>query len=101
MQIINKNDQGYGMTLAVLNIPSCEEIDFNTLEKSKSTWKVDYFEVREHNTQVVFYWRFLKPNETKEQIQFTFKKYDSAACIWRPHKAYLYYDEDGSQVWKK
>lgn len=88
------------MTLGVIHIPACEEIDFNALEKQKTTGKVDYFEVREHNTEVVFYWRSLKPNEEKTAIVSTFIKYDHESCITRPHKAYLYYDEDGSQVWK-
>jgi len=60
------------MTLGVVHVGSCEEIDFNFLEKIKSTGKVDYFEVREHNTEVVFYWRSLKPSETKEATVITF-----------------------------
>ena len=88
------------MVLGVAHIPSCEEVDFNALEKMKTTGKVDYFEVREHNTEVVFYWKSLKPSETKEATVITFQKYENEACIQRPHKAYLYYDEDGSQVWR-
>jgi len=84
------------MVLGVAHIPSCEEIDFNALEKMKTTGKVDHFEVWEHNSEVVFYWKALKPSETKEATVITFQKYEYETCVPRPHKAYLYYDEDGS-----
>ena len=100
VSIHNKDaDVGKGMLIAMIRIPSCQEVDYNWLERLQSSEKIAYFEVLNDNTDVVIYWRSMNPNETKNvQIQMT-QVYEADSCIYRPSEAYLYYDEDGSIVW--
>lgn len=100
VKLRNKDaDNGKGMTLAIIRVPSCQEIDFNSLERLQNQNKVSYFEVLNGNTDVVLYWRSMEPGEIKEVKLSMTQVYANTMCIFRPSKAYLYYDEDGSQVW--
>jgi uncharacterized protein YfaS (alpha-2-macroglobulin family) len=90
---------GKGMALAVIRIPSCQEVDYNSLERLQNQGKVAYFEVFNGNTDVVLYWRALEAGESKQVKIAMTQLYDSDLCIFRPSEAYLYYDVDGSQVW--
>ena len=53
------------MTIAIIRVPSCLDIDFNGLERIKNNGFIDYYEVRNANSEIVLYWRGLLPNETK------------------------------------
>ena len=98
-RIQNKDQEnGKGMTLAIIRIPSCQEIDYNSLERLQNQNKVSYFEVFNGNTDVVLYWKSLKAGEVKEVSLSMTQTYNTDMCIFRPSKAYLYYDEDGSEV---
>jgi len=100
VRLQNKDqDNGKGMTLAIVRIPSCQEIDYNSLERLQNENKISYFEVFNGNSEVVLYWRSLQPGDVKEVSLSMTQSYNSDLCITRPSKAYLYYDEDGSQVW--
>lgn len=100
VKLTNKDSEvGKGMTIANVRIPSCLEVDYNWLEKLKSSKKIAYFEVLNDNTDVILYWRSMNPDETKQvNIQMS-QAYKSNMCIFRPSRAYLYYDEQGSEVW--
>ena len=66
------SDNGKGMTLAIIRIPSCMEVDFNSLERLQHENKVSNFEVLNGNTDVVLYWRSLEPGELKKvDLQMT------------------------------
>ena len=66
VSIHNKDaDVGKGMLIAMIRIPSCQEVDYNWLERLQSSEKIAYFEVLNDNTDVVIYWRSMNPNETK------------------------------------
>ena len=87
------------MAVAVLRVPSCAEAAHNLLEKLVESGEVDYYEVLNHGSDVVFYWRSLQPLEKKKVNATLVKRFEGSKCRERPHKAYLYYDEEGTEVW--
>ena len=102
LNIRNKDtDNGKGMLISVIRVPSCQEVSFNSLERLQSENKIAYFEVLNGNTDVVLYWRNMSPGETKEAQVVMTQVYTGDMCIYRPSKSYLYYDEDGSEVWSE
>jgi hypothetical protein len=62
---IIRPDGGLGMVLAILRIPACLQIDFNFLEGLKRNKIVDYYEVQNYNSEIVLYWRQMRPLEVK------------------------------------
>lgn len=58
-------DGGLGMTLAVVRVPACLTIDFNYLEALKRNKIVDFYEVRNYNSEIVLYWRQMRGAEVK------------------------------------
>lgn len=54
-----------GMILAIVRVPACLGIDFNYLEGLKRNKMVDFYEVRNANSEIVIYWRQMQPKETK------------------------------------
>lgn len=45
------------MTVAIIRLPSCLQLDFNFLENMKRNRVVDFYEVRNYNSELVLYWR--------------------------------------------
>lgn len=100
LKLTNKDAaNGKGMLIAMVRVPSCQEVNFNALERLQNENKVAYFEVLNGNTDVVLYWRSINPGETKDVKLTMTHTVAGDQCIFRPSKAYLYYDEDGSEVW--
>ena len=58
---------------------------------------IAYYEVRNLNSEIVLYWRFMAPGEVKNfNLQFI-QRY-TGKCYQKPHTAYLYYNDD-APVW--
>ena len=53
------------MVVAIFRVPSCLEINFNALDMLQNNDIVDFYEVRNFNTEVVLYWREFRPLEKK------------------------------------
>lgn len=53
------------MSVVIIRVPSCLDINFDYLEKLKLNMEVDQYEVLHSNTEIVFYFRQLKPSELK------------------------------------
>lgn len=100
MQVINLNsDEVQGMVVAKIRIPSCQQPDFETLERLQKEGDISYFELLNYNTEIILYWRGLDKGQTKEVTISMIRKYKSEHCVERPSKAYLYYDSEGSEIW--
>ena len=54
------------MVIVEINIPSCSEIDLNILEFLVKQNKVDYYEIRNNESQIVLYWRGMQQNSSNE-----------------------------------
>lgn len=61
------------MTIIELNIPSCAILNLNNLEDIKKTGSIDFYEIRDFNSKLVFYFRGLRDFEKKE-IEFSLIK---------------------------
>lgn len=57
IELVNQQNEKQGMTLIEVNLPSCVQIDLNQLEDLKRGNYVDYYELRNWNSQLVFYLR--------------------------------------------
>ena len=90
-------DGGLGMVLATVRIPSCLNIDWNYLEGLKRNKLVDFYEVRNFNSEIVFYWRQLRGGETKTLNVDLIQRY-AGQCMQKPHTAYPYYNND-QPIW--
>ena len=91
-------DGGMGMVVSVVRIPSCLQIDFNFLEGLKRNKIVDFYEVKNFNTEIVLYWRQMRPGEVKNLSIDLIQRY-SGVCAQKPHNAYPYYNND-QPVWQ-
>lgn len=88
---------GLGMTLAIVRVPACLQIDFNYLEGLKRNRKVDFYEVRNFNSEIVLYWRQMYPGEKKTISVDLVQRY-AGSCLQKPHTAYPYYNND-QPIW--
>jgi hypothetical protein len=88
---------GLGMTVAILRVPSCLIINFDFLEGIKRNGIVDFYEVRNKNTEIVLYWRQMAPGEVKTFTIDLIQRYNGG-CMQKPHTAYPYYNDD-QPVW--
>jgi len=94
-----KSDGALGMTVAIFRVPSCLEINFNLLDEMKANKVYDYYEVRNFNSDIAFYWRQFKNNEAKD-FNLDFLQAFAGECYQQPHNAYLYYNNDQPK-WSK
>ena len=90
-------DGGLGMVLAIVRVPACLQIDFNYLEALKRNRVVDFYEVRSFNSEIVLYWRQMRPAEVKN-VQVDLVQRYSGSCLQKPHTAYPYYNND-QPIW--
>jgi hypothetical protein len=49
------------MVVGIVRIPACLQIDFNFLEGLKRNKVVDFYEVQNFNSEIVLYWRQMRP----------------------------------------
>lgn len=85
------------MVVAIVRVPACLQIDFNYLEAVKRNRLVDFYEVRNYNSEIVLYWRQMRPAEVKT-LQVDLVQRYSGACLQKPHTAYPYYNDD-QPIW--
>ncbi|CDW79846.1 a-macroglobulin complement component [Stylonychia lemnae] len=85
--------KGIGMTIAALSVPACLQIDFNALETLKRNQNFAQYEVRNYNSEIVFYWRALDKNQLKS-FSLSFTQRYAGTCQSKPQYAYIYYNDD-------
>jgi hypothetical protein len=73
-------DGGLGMVVGIVRVPACLQIDFNYLEGLKRNRLVDFYEVRNFNSEIVFYWRQMMGGETKT-LKVNFVQRYSGSCL--------------------
>jgi hypothetical protein len=97
----NKAATEQGMAVIEFNRPSCYDFNINDLEVMRSKGDVDYYEVLHDGKTLVFYFRGLKAHETKSLSLSLVKRFAESSCKDRASSAYLYYDKDGSLLYRK
>jgi len=64
------------MVVVIFRVPSCFTISYQMLNQLKSSGTISAYEVKNSNTEIVFYWRQLIPGEVKTfQVSFV-KEYE-------------------------
>lgn len=97
----NKSFENQGMVMLGIHKPSYSRLNLNDLNQLVSSGMVDFYEIRDDSSLILFYWRELESEEEKTiQLvlvsQFKFVKRDPVFV-----EAYLYYDKEGSIVTQK
>ncbi len=81
--------------------PSCLDFNINDLENMRLEEVIDYFEILEDNSKLVFYWRGMKKNERKN-FQFSLnRRFTLNDCFERTGQIYLYYDKKETVLYKR
>lgn len=101
VQITNNKQEDVGMVTYEFNKPSCSDFNINDLDNMVKRQIIDYYEIRNENSQVAIYFRGMRKNSTREFTVSVVKRYTQTACKERIHLAYLYYDKDGSLLYVK
>jgi hypothetical protein len=71
--------RGLLMVVAVFRVPSCMAINFRMLDSMQTNGLIDYYEVRNYNTEIIVYWREFNAAETKS-IDLDFVQIYSGQC---------------------
>ena len=85
------------MTVAIIRLPSCLQLDFNFVENMKRNRVVDLYEVRNYNSELVLYLRQMIPGQTCSFNVELIQRY-SGQCLQKQYTAYRYYNND-RPVW--
>jgi len=90
----NKNERnGLLMVVAVFRVPACLQVNFQMLDDLMDNLLIDYYEVRNGNTEIVLYWRQFAPDETKT-VSLDLVQAFSGQCYQQPSTTYMYYQSD-------
>jgi hypothetical protein len=98
--IKNTLEEEQGMVILILHKPSYSKLNLDDLEMLRTTGTVDFYELKNNNSEIIFYWKGIAANDS---IRFNFslldefrmKNADPVAV-----QAYLYYDKEGSVVYE-
>lgn len=101
IKLRNSVDKEQGMAVIEFNRPACYDFNINDLETLKQKGDIAYYELTENNKAAVFYFRGLKAKETKNIQLSLLKRFTQNTCKERAHSIYLYYDKDGSILYRK
>ena len=95
----NKEKKVQGMVIAILKKDSDCLLNLNDLENLRITKKIDFFEMRNNNSEIIFYWRGMGVNEIKDiNISLT-KNFEIENKMKLYHSAYLYYGKEETIVY--
>lgn len=97
----NKKDQDVGMTTYEFNKPSCYDFNINDLDNMVKRQLIDYYELRNANSQVTIYYRGMRVGDSREFTISLVKRFFQASCEERVHAAYFYYEKDESILYPR
>ena len=98
VDVQNKTAEEQGMTIAVVHMPSYSKVNLNDLELMRTTGVVAHYELRNDNSELVFYWRGIQPEGSVGFELSLLDRFEPIAADPMAVGAYLYYDKDGSFV---
>ncbi len=101
IKVHNTVDKEQGMTVIEFNRSACYDFNIDDLETLRQKGDIAYYELTENNKAAVFYFRGMKAKETKNIQIGLLKRFTQNACKERAHSIYLYYDKDGSLLFRK
>jgi hypothetical protein len=87
----SKTNSSMGLVIIDLRVPSCYQLSLAYFETLRSNGLIDYYELREGNTEAYIYIRSLKPGEIRT-FSIDLIKIFEGICIDRPSSAFEYYN---------
>lgn len=100
IQVRNQENRDQGMVMVVVHKPSYSKVNLSDLEVLRTSGTVAFYELRNNNSEMVFYWRGVKPNGTVGLELTLADEYGHFNSDPVAVGAYLYYDKDGTFVYK-
>ena len=98
ISIANKNDEPKGMLMCIIGLQTGLKVNLNDLEGLRRNQLVDFYELRNHNSEVILYWRGMAA-ESQRQVELTFlREFQVKQAKPTLVSAYLYYDKSGTLV---
>jgi hypothetical protein len=92
VSVKNSNtNSSMGLVIMDLRVPSCYQLSLAYFETLRSNGLIDYYELREGNTEAYIYIRSLKPGETRT-FNIDLIKIFEGICVDRPSSAFEYYN---------
>jgi hypothetical protein len=101
IKIKNRAATKQGMTMLGIHPPSYSKLNLNDLGQLVQDRVIDFYEIRDEGSLLLFYWRELDADEEKEVSLVLVSQFEALESDPVFVEAYLYYDKDGSVVTAK
>lgn len=88
-----------GMVTYIFSKPTALEFSMSDLQTLKMANEIDFFEIRNNNSQIVFYWKGMAANGVIDITVSLYKRFPTIPVVESIHMAYLYYNQDESSVY--
>lgn len=98
ISISNRDDQQKGMLICVISLQTGLKANLNDLEGLRRNGLIDFYELRNHNSEVILYWRGMRPKGTRRVELAFLREFSVKNAYPMLVSSYLYYDKSGSMV---
>ena len=96
----NTDDEVKGMLICIISLQTGLKVNLNDLEGLRRNEVVDFYEMRNHNSEVILYWRGMTA-KGKREVELAFiKEFEVKNALPSLVSTYLYYDKSGSLISK-
>ena len=98
ISIENKTEEVQGMLMCIISLQTGLKANLNDLEGLRRNEVVDFYELRNSNSEVILYWRGMAEGASRG-VQLSFlKEFEVKNALPTLVSAYLYYDKSGSLI---
>jgi hypothetical protein len=98
IKIKNKENKMQGMLICIISLQTGLKVNLNDLEGLRRNEVVDFYEMRNHNSEVILYWRGMS-EKGKRKVKLSFlKEFKVKDALPTLVSTYLYYDKGGSLI---
>ncbi len=92
VSVTNKrSNTSTGLVIIDFRVPSCYQLSLAYFETLRSNGLIDFYELRQGNTEAYIYIRSLTPGETRSFKIDLIRAFDGT-CVDRPSSAFEYYN---------
>ena len=98
ISIQNKKDLLQGMLIAIISLQTGLKVNLNDLEGLRRNGVIDFYEMRNMNSEVIIYWRGMKAKGTREFELAFLQEFNVKKAYSTLVTTYLYYDKSGSII---
>lgn len=98
LSVKNTGDKNGGMMVTVVNLPSYIRVNLDDLETMRNSQKVEYYELRRNNSELVLYWSYFWSNRKVDLDISLLHVLPFTAESGIAVSSYMYYDKDSTIV---